>query len=92
MARQPRVFKYFCPKCGRQNTAICKGCGALYIFDTVKQPYEKWIITRVRFGERQYQRILARARVTPGVNGPAELIRLMCDECLAMPPVRLISA
>lgn len=92
MARQPRTFKYFCPKCGREQSVNCRHCGATYIFDPTKQPNEKWIIHRVRFGERQWQRILARAKVTPGVNGPAEFIRLACDEVLAMPPVRLISA
>ena len=90
MARQPRTFKYFCPKCGREQTVNCKYCGATYIFDPTRQPGEKWVNKKVRFGERQWQRIVARAKVTPSVNGPAELIRLMCDECLAMPPVRLI--
>ena len=92
MARQPRIFKYFCPQCGVENTATCKHCGATDVFDLVKQPAEKWIITRVRFGERQWQRIVARAKVTPCVNGPAEFIRLAGDEVLAMPPIRLISS
>ncbi len=92
MARQPRTFKYSCPKCGREQTVNCRHCGATYIFDPTRQPGEKWVNKKLRFGERQWERIVARAKVTPSVNGPAELIRLMCDECLAMPPVRLISS
>jgi hypothetical protein len=92
MARQPRIFRYFCPKCGVQNTATCRHCKTIYHFDTVKAPDEKWVIQRVRFPERMWQRIVVRAKVTPGVNGPAELIRLACAEVLAMPPVRLISS
>ena len=92
MARQPRIFKYHCPTCGREQTVTCKYCKATYIFDPLRQPGEKWVIRRLRFGERQWQRAVARAKVTPGVNGPAELIRMALDEILAMPPVRLISS
>jgi phage terminase large subunit GpA-like protein len=92
MARQPRTFYYHCPHCGRRQNVNCKFCGKTYIFDPTKRPDEKWVIKKVRFGELQWQRLVARAKVTPAVEGPAELIRLMCDECLAMPPVRLISS
>jgi len=92
MARQPRIFKYFCPKCSREQTVNCKFCKATYIFDTAKRPDEKWVSLRVRVGEQMYQRIVARAKVTPGVNGPAEFIRLACAEVLALPPIRLISS
>lgn len=92
MSRQPRTFKYLCPNCGVENTAVCRRCKSVYRFDPVKQPDEKWVIQRARFGERQWLRIFARAKLTPSVNGPAEQMRMMCDECLAMPPVRLISS
>ena len=92
MARQPLAFKYFCPRCGVENTATCRHCKAIYRFDPVKQPDKRWVIQRVRFGERQWQQIVARAKITPGVNGPAEFIRLACAEVLAMPPVRRISS
>ena len=92
MARQPRIFKYSCPKCGREQTVQCKHCRATYIFDTVTQPGEKLVGKKVYFGARQWERILARAKVTPGVNGPAEFIRLACEEVLALPPNRLISS
>jgi hypothetical protein len=92
MARQPRIFRYFCPKCGRQQTVNCKSCGSTYVFDPVKQPQEKWVKRHILFGERQWARAVTRAKVTPGVNGPSELVRLALDEILAMPPVRLISS
>ena len=92
MARQPRIFRYFCPKCGVQNTATCKHCGTLYRFDTVIAPGEKRVKRHLWFGQRQWERAVARAKVTPGVNGPAELIRLALDEILSMPPHKLISA
>ena len=92
MARQPRTFRYHCPKCAREQTVNCKYCGATYVFDSAKLPDEKWVNMRVRVGEQMYQRIVARAKVTPGVNGPQELVRLACAEVLAMPPVMLISS
>ena len=92
MARQPRTFYYDCPHCGHRQNVNCTFCGKTYIFDPTKRPNEKWVIKKIRFGELQWQRLVARAKVTPAVEGPAELIRLMCDECLAMPPVRLISS
>jgi hypothetical protein len=92
MARQTRIFKFNCPKCGVENTATCKHCGTLYRFDPVKQPGEKMVKRHILFGERQWQRAVARAKVTPGVNGPSELVRLALAEILAMPPIRLISS
>lgn len=92
MPRQPRIFRYFCAKCGRTQTVNCKSCGATYVLDTVKQPQEKWVKRHIRFGERQWNRAVARAKVTPGVNGPSELVRLALDEVLALPPIRLISS
>lgn len=92
MPRQPRTFYYHCPKCGRKQSVNCKHCGATYVFDPTRRPGEKLLSKKVRFGELQWQRLVVRAKVTPGVEGPAELIRIMVDECLAMPPVRLISS
>ena len=92
MARQPRTFYYDCPHCGRRQNVNCKFCKATYIFDPTKKPDEKWVKREIRFGQLQWERLVVRAKVTPGVEGPAELIRIMVDECLAMPPVRLISS
>jgi predicted RNA-binding Zn-ribbon protein involved in translation (DUF1610 family) len=91
MARQPRIFRYFCPKCGVENTATCKHCKTTYRFDPVKQPGEKLVLRHILFGERQWQRMVARAKVTPGINGPSEFVRMACDEVLSMPPHRLFS-
>jgi hypothetical protein len=92
MARQPRIYRYVCPACDRDQTVICRYCGTTYRLDTVKQPNEKWVKRHILFGERQWKRAVARAAVTPGVNGPSELIRLALDEILALPPIHLISS
>jgi hypothetical protein len=92
LARQPRTFKYTCPNCGRQQTVNCKHCHATYVFDPTRQPGEKLVGKKVYFGQRQWDQIVARAKVTPAVNGPGEFVRLACAEVLAMPPVRLISS
>ena len=92
MARQPRIFRYHCPKCGREQSVNCRYCQATYIFDPLMAPGEKRVKRHIWFGERQWLRAVTRAKVTPGVNGPAELVRMALDEILAMPPVRLISS
>lgn len=93
MAKRPsRIFRFHCPRCGVLNTATCKRCKTLYRFDPVIAPGEKRVKRHLWFGERQWQRIVPRATVTPGVGSPAEFVRLACDEILAMPPHRLISS
>ena len=92
MARQPRTFKYCCPNCGKQQTVQCKHCHATYIFDLVRQPGEKQVRLRLTIGEQLLERVVIRAKVTPGVNGPQEYIRLAICEALAMPAGRLISS
>ena len=92
MARQPRTFYYDCPHCSLHQNVHCKRCKKVYVFDPTRRPGEKLVQKKLSFGEIQWDRVVARAKVTPGVAGPAELIRIMVDECLAMPPVRLISS
>ena len=92
MARQPRIFRYFCPKCGREQTVQCKFCKATYVFDLVRQPGEKQVRLRLTIGEQLLEKVVIRAKVTPGVNGPQGYIRLAICEALAMPAGRLISS
>jgi hypothetical protein len=86
----PRIFKYHCPFCQAENTARCRKCGEVYKFDPVNAPGEKRIQQRIWFGEKQWLRIMNRAKVTPGIGSAAEFVRLACEEVLAIPPHRLI--
>lgn len=86
----PRIFRYACPKCDAVNTARCARCGEVYTFDPVNAPGEKRVQQRIWFGEKQWQRIKNRAYVTPGVGSASELVRMACEEVLAIPPHRLI--
>jgi len=88
----PRIFRFTCPYCQALSTANCRKCGALYRFDPVNAPGEKRIQQRIWFGGRQWQRIKARAIVTPGIGSASEFVRLACEEVLAMLPQRLISS
>ena len=88
----PRIFRFHCPFCQAENTARCRKCGEVYKFDPVNAPGQKRIQQRVWFPERTWQRIKARAIVTPGIGSAAEFVRLACEEVLAMPPQRLISS
>lgn len=92
MARQPRTFKYICPSCGREQTVQCKFCKATYVFDPARTPGEKLVRVRLTIGESLFQRIMARAKVTPGINGYQEYIRLAICDALAIPAGRLISS
>lgn len=92
MARQPRIFKYTCPSCGREQNVKCKFCKALYVFDPVRQPGEKQVRVRLTLRESLLQRVITRAKVTPGIVGHQEYIRLAICEALAMPAGRLISS
>jgi len=89
--RATRIFRFHCPRCGVLNTTTCQHCGTLYRFDPVIAPGEKRVKRHIWFGERAWERMVARAKVTPGINGPAEFIRMACDEVLSMPPHKLIS-
>ena len=88
----PRIFRFHCPFCQAENTATCRKCGQMYKFDPINAPGEKRVKQRIWFGERQWQRIMTRAKITPGVGSTAEFVRLACEELLAMPPQRLISS
>jgi uracil-DNA glycosylase len=55
-------------------------------------PGEKKIQQRIWFGERQWDRIKARAIVTPGINSASEFVRLACETILDIPPHWLISS
>lgn len=92
MARQPRTFKYTCPSCGKEQSVHCRFCKAPYVFDLARKPGEKQVRVRLTLGESLCQRMIARAKVTPGVSGHQEFIRLAICEVLAMPPIRLISS
>jgi hypothetical protein len=72
------------------NTATCGKCGARYEFDAFKAPDEKRVPQRICFPERLWGRIVARAKITPGVGSAAQLVRLACSEVLATPPQNLI--
>ena len=45
----------------------------------------------VQFGDREWKRLVARAKVTPGVRSPSEFVRLALDRALSRPPQRLIA-
>ena len=93
MARgAPRIFRFRCFHCQALNTANCRKCGALYKFDPMNAPGEKRIQQRIWFGERQWDQIKARAKVTPGVNNASEFVRLACETILGIPPHWLISS
>lgn len=85
-------FRSHCPACGAVTTAKCRLCGAVYDLDPVNALGEKRISKPIYFDERQWERLAARAKVTPGINGPAEFVRMACDEILSMPPHGLISS
>ena len=87
-----KVFKFSCPRCGGLNTANCHNCGARYEFDPVNPPGEKRIQQRIWFGSRQWERIKARAIVTPGLGCASEFVRLACCEVLAIPPQSFIAS
>jgi hypothetical protein len=86
-----KIFKFSCPHCHALNTANCRNCGARYEFDPVNPPGEKRIPQRIRFGEFLWERIKARAIVTPGIGSASEFVRLACYEVLVIPPQRLIA-
>jgi uracil-DNA glycosylase len=88
----PKIFRFRCPSCQALNTANCRKCGAVYKFDPMNAPGEKRIQQRVWFGERQWQRIKARAIVTPGIGSASEFVRLACETILEIPPHWLISS
>jgi hypothetical protein len=57
----------------------------------VNPPGEKRIQQRIWFGEHQWERIKARAIVTPGLGSASEFVRLACCEALALSPRSLIA-
>ena len=87
-----RIFMYRCPSCNHLNYSKCLRCGMIYKFDPQNAPGEKRIQRRIWFGERQWDQIKARAKVTPGVNSASELVRLACETILGIPPHWLISS
>lgn len=52
------------------------------------QPGEKRVLRHLKFGDDQWKRIMARAKVQ-GISA-SELVRMACEERLLMPPERLI--
>ena len=72
------------------RSAICPKCGEVYEFDPNPAPSERKTNQRIWFPGSMWGRIVARAKVTPGVANAAELVRLACDEVLAIPPHHLL--
>jgi hypothetical protein len=83
----PRIFRYHCPFCGKENTPKCQECGEVYKFDPVNAPSERRIQQRIGFPERMWLRIKERAYLTPGIGSASEFVRLACCEVLALPPL-----
>jgi len=86
-----KIIGFDCPTCGAVNTLKCRKCGEVYKLGPVKAPGEKWIRKPIPFSEGQWERLVASAKATPGVNGPAELVRLALKRALSMPLQRLIA-
>jgi hypothetical protein len=82
----PRIFRYHCPFCGKENTSRCQECGEVYKFDPVNLPGERRIQQRIAFPERMWLRIKERAYLTPGIGSASEFVRLACYEVLELPP------
>ena len=90
MSRGTRqIFRWNCPNCRAENTSKCAKCGQLYRFDPTRRPGERLLIRHLSFGEDQWKRITARAKIL-NITA-AELVRLSLADTLAMPPERLIS-
>ena len=70
--------------------ATCGKCGARYEFDAFKAPDEKRVQQRICFPVGLWGRIVARAKITPGIGSAAQLVRLACAEVLAIPPQNLL--
>lgn len=87
-----RIFRYRCPLCNYLNVSKCAKCGVIYKLGPENAPGEKRIQQRIWFGERQWDRIKGRAKVTPGIGSASEFVRLACEEVLAIPSHRLISS
>lgn len=84
-----RIFRFYCPTCGAENTSKCRKCGAVYKFDPVRRPGERLVLRHLTFGEYQWKRVTARATIL-NITA-AEYVRLSLADTLAMPPERLIS-
>jgi hypothetical protein len=69
-----RIFRYRCPSCNHLNSSNCARCGTLYKLGPQNAPGEKRIQQRIWFGERQWGRVKARARMSE--IAPTELVRL----------------
>ena len=84
-----QTFRYNCPACGAVNTATCKRCGVVYKFDPTLGPGEKLVNRHLTFGDKQWERMAARAKMLGiSVN---EFVRMSCYDTLSMPASRLIS-
>jgi hypothetical protein len=72
------------------RSVMCPKCSEVFEFDPNTVPHERNTNQRMWFPESMWARIMARAKVTPGVASAAELVRLACDEVLAIPPHHLL--
>lgn len=75
----PAVKSYRCPKCGKA-----------FEFDPTNVPGEKRTRHRIWFPESMWRGIVARAKVTRGVGSASEVVRLACEDVLAIPPRNLL--
>jgi len=86
------TVRFHCTACGAVTTAKCRKCGAVDNLDPMDARGEKMVSKPIPFGDREWKRLVARARATPGVRSPSEFIRLALDRALSRPPQRLISS
>ena len=85
-----RIFRYRCPSCNHLNYSKCARCGMIYKLGPQNAPGEKRVQQRIKFGERQWERVKARARMSG--MAPTELVRLAVEDMLFMTPHRMLSS
>lgn len=90
MPRTSKHFKFTCQRCHAESVATCPKCGVAYVFDPVNLPGEARVIRSIAFPRSTWERMEARARITPGLAGPSEFVRLAVNELLASTPERVI--
>jgi len=83
------TYRFCCPNCGALTTAKCRQCGAVDVLDPIGVPGDRWLIKPFHFTERQWEVLVARAKATPGVKSPSELVRLAIQRVLSRPLHRL---
>jgi hypothetical protein len=85
-----RIFRYRCPLCNYLNVSKCAKCGAIYKLGPQNAPGEKWLQQRIKFGERQWERIKARSAMSR--MAPTEFVRMAVEDALWSTPHRMLSS